>query len=227
MDTKFHKIAPIIALRCMPKAFRDFLITMGEFPEKRISEIATYPDLLDHDNIRQNAEIHHAHSYKLEMVDKGAFKWLDGDCIKTIESLCAFTLDAWREYQKVDQWPLIWLVRYALAKVSHYRIDALTYPHLHRGKPWSEHHTSFEKHMDKWIVRYQDDLGDFQFQPYAHVYNGCRQTAIEAWGRGLDLILLLEAGEKLKYQDCLMASRCCIQGVGDLWLTLSIQMGLE
>ena len=165
MDAQFHRIAPLVALKHMPRGFRDFLID-GDFTEEKLCEIANYPDRLDHDNIRQCAEIHHAHSYKMERVarkGKGRscvweFKWIDGDCLKTIEGLAAFAVDAWKEYQKLGLWPLGWLTRYALAKVTHYRIDALTYPHLHRGEPWASHHTAFECRMDRWIARHREDL---------------------------------------------------------------------
>ncbi len=222
MDKIFHRTAPIIALHYMPEGFQEFLICK-EFTAKDISDIATYPDLLDHDNLRQNAEIHHAHSYKLD----AAGKWIDGDCIKTLEGLCAFTLNAMKEYGITNQWPLAWLTRYALAKLTHYRIDCLTYPHLHHGKPWSEHHASFEKHMDAWINGHAWDLGDFKFEPYTHVYKECRKTALDAWKRGEELVERLEAGEKMTEEDCAIAARACVQGVGDLWLTLALQMGLS
>jgi hypothetical protein len=224
MDAKFHKLAPLIALKYHPK-LRAFLVC-DEFTAEQVSTIATYPDLIDHDNLAQTAEIHHAHSYKLEM-QHGILKWIDGDCLKTIEGLCAFTVDAWREYEKVSAWPLAWMVRYALAKMTHYRIDALTYPHLHRGEPWSHYHANFEAHMDRWITRHHEELGPFEFIPYKHVYKECRQGALDTWERGRELVERLEAHKPPSDQDCLMAARSCIQGVGDLWLTLSIQMGIE
>lgn len=247
MDHIFHALAPGTALKYMPEKFRDFLVG-GGFRTEDLARTATYPDLLDHDNIQQCAEIHHAHSYKIERVpdsecgwkipgsgmkERGPqFKWLDGDCLKTIESLCAVALDAWKEFQTLaaNKQPaapqLIWLVQYALAKMTHYRVDALTYPHLHRGAPWSKYHASFESHMDAWISKHEGELGDFAFEPYDHVYRGCRQTAIEAWIVGEELVGRLEAGEKLREVDCLLAAQRCIQGVGDLWSTVAQQMEL-
>jgi hypothetical protein len=119
------------------------------------------------------------------------------------------------------------MVRYALAKMTHYRIDALTYPHLHRGEPWSHYHASFEAHMDRWITRHNEELGAFEFIPYRHVYKECRLMAIETWERGRQLVERFQAGKPPSDQDLVMAARCCIQGVGDLWLTLSIQMGID
>ncbi len=221
MDHNFHALAPGLALTYMPPGFRTFLICK-EFTADDLARIANYPDLLDHDNIVQCAEIHHAHSYKLDANGK----WLEGDCIKTIEALSAFALDAWREYTKVTVWPLAWLTRYALAKVTHYVVDSRTYPHLHRGKPWSGHHKSFEEHVGKWLVAYQYKLGPFEFRPSQHVYRNCRLESRGAWQTGLELVERLEAGHKLTDQDALVASRRCIQGIGDIWTTLSIQMGI-
>jgi len=80
--------------------------------------------------------------------------------------------------------------------------------------------------MDAWLPSHVGDLGDFSFDPYAHVYKDCRETAIEAWGRGEEMVARLEAGGKLTDQDMVMAARACVQGVGDLWTTLALQMGL-
>jgi hypothetical protein len=221
MDVKFHRIAPLIALACMPDKFRQFMVC-DCMSEADISDIATYPDRIDKDNLAQTPEIHHAHSYKLD--DTG--RWLDGDCVKTIEGTSAFIVDTWKEYRVVSEWPLQWIVRYALAKVTHHRVDALTYPHLHKGKPWSFHHASFEAHMDRWIDRHKDELGPFKFQPYRHVYKDCRETAIDAWQTGKALVEKLEGGGHVNDQDCLVAARSCVNGIGDLWLTLGLQMEL-
>lgn len=224
MDDKFHALAPRLALKYMPAGFADFLIC-PEFTLDDLSKIGNYPDTLDHDNIQQCAEIHHAHSYKLAK-ENGKFRWLDGDALKTIEALCAFSLDAWKEYQKVTAWPLAWMTRYALAKVTHYVVDSRTYPHLHHGKPWNQYHVPFEAKLGRWITQHQHDLGPFEFRPYRSVYKGCRTESCDAWDTGLEVVNRLESGETLVDQDCLIASRRCIQGIGDVWLTLSRQMGV-
>jgi hypothetical protein len=208
----------------MPEIFREFLICK-EFSEDDLSKVATYPDLLDHDNVIQCAEIHHAHSYKLAKID-GKFKWLEGDCLKTIEALCAFALDTWKEYVKVTAWPLAYMTRYALAKVTHYVVDSRTWPHLHKGHPWNHYHVPFEAKVGHWLTEYQYELDPFEFGPYHHVYRSCMLESHGAWEIGLEVVNRLEAGEKLTDQDCLMASRRCIQGIGDIWLTLSQQLGI-
>ena len=225
MDSRFHKLAPLIVLRHMPQSFHDFLIC-GEFTEADLSEIACYPDRLDHDNIHQSAEIHHAHSYKMEAGEDGELHWRDGDCLKTLEALAAFAVDAWREYDKLGLPLLAAITRYALSKLTHYAIDVFTYPHLHRGKPWSTIHHRFEEWAGRWLEAHREELGTFEFKPYSHVYKSVRLEAVEAWHRGAELVTRLEAGELLTDQDGLFAVRRCILGVGDLWLTLALQMGM-
>ncbi len=225
MNSIFHSLAPQIALKSPQlQPLAKFLFSDG-FSIANLTTIACYPDLVDHDNVRQNAEIHHAHSYKLDANGK----WLGGDAMKTIEAISAFSLNAYKEAitkDAVPESPLKWVCKYMLCKVSHYRIDATTYPHLHHGKPWSIHHTPFEDHMGKWLRNNQDKLGNFTFAPYKDVYKDCRKVALISWKYGLEAVNILEAGKPLPENFALMSARCCVQAVGDLWLTLALQMGI-
>lgn len=201
----------------MPDSFQKFFIAEG-YTEEQLKTDADLPDMVDKDNITQDAEIHHAHSFKMQEVE-GRLKWLDGDVLERLKGLSADAHDFHAEGRSD-------MVRYCLAKMTHYRCDSLTYPHLHRGKPWSEHHAPFETELGGFIVKHQDEIGKLEFKPYDDVYKSCRRTAETMWHEGLEVITALEKGEKLTDEQKLHICRICVQGIGDLWLTLAKELKL-
>lgn len=213
MNKQFHQLAPLLALHKMPEKFQAFFIAEG-YTEDQLKTDADLPDMVDKDNITQDAEIHHAHSYKLEQREDGKLHWVDGDCLERLKALAADVHDFHAE-GKLD------LVRYALAKMTHYRVDALTYPHLHRGKPWSQYHELFETQMGHFITQHAEEIGALKFEPYEDVYKGARQTALTAWSEGIDVVKLYETGGRISPEQAMELCRRCVKGVGDLWLTLA------
>lgn len=220
MNKQFHQLAPILALKQMPEKFQAFFISDG-YTEEQLKTDADLPDMVDKDNITINSEIHHAHSYKLqEITDAKGIKyldWLDGDCLQRLKALAADVHDFHAE-GKLD------MLRYALAKMTHYRVDALTYPHLHRGKPWSEYHERFETEMGHFIVRHAQEIGTLKFEPYEDIYKAARKTAEQAWYEGRDLVGVYEAGGSISDEQALMICRKCVKGIGDLWMTLTMEL---
>lgn len=204
----------------MPKQFQDFLIT-DTYTIDQLKIDAVIPDAIDHDNLTQNAEIHHAHSFKMEETKNGKgeiyLKWLDGDVLERLKGISADIHDFYAE-GKLD------MVRYSFGKNSHYRIDALTPPHLHRGKPFSLHHTEFETDMGKFITKHKDEIGNFEFHPYKDIYKDCRRTAETMWHKGLEIVDILEKGEKISDEVKLDICRICVQEVGNLWTTLGSEL---
>lgn len=217
MNKYFHQNIPLIALRQMPESFRDFLIS-GGFTESDLKKYADIPDEVDRDNLTQNSEIHHAHSYKLHEID-GKLKWIDGDCLERLKGLCADAHD-FKAEGRLD------MVRYCLAKMTHYRIDSLTYPHLHRGKPWSTHHQSFEDELGSFLSKHIDDIPKLAFKSYDDIYKACRATAIEMWHEGKEVVDLLESGKDLSYQQRISICIKAVQEVGNLWTTLANELKL-
>lgn len=174
--------------------------------------------MVDKDNITQDAEIHHAHSYKLEEKE-GKLHWVDGDVLERLKGLAADVHD-FRTEGRMD------MARYSLAKITHYRIDALTYPHLHRGNPWARHHEHFETEMGAFLVKHQDEIGALSFIPYKDVYKDSRKTALEMWYEGRDVVQALERGEQISDEQKLAICRKCVQEVGNLWITLASELKL-
>jgi len=217
MNKVFHQLAPVIALDMMPKEFKDFMLS-NEGDLEKLKVNADLPDMVDKDNLVQDADIHHAHSYKLQEVDN-YMKWIDGDALERLKGLCADAHDFKAEKN-------IEMVKYCLGKMTHYRIDALTYPHLHRGKPWNLYHEKFETQMGKFLYDNQDKIGSITFEPYKDVYKDCRTTAIDMWHKALIAVEKYESKEDLPYEEKLDICRTCIKGVGDLWLTLAKELKL-
>ncbi|MDP4121325.1 MAG: hypothetical protein Q8876_09790 [Bacillota bacterium] len=215
MNAQFHKLAPIIALRFMPNEFQRFLIADG-YTTENLSNDADLPDEVDKDNITQNSEIHHAHSYKLESGDNG-LHWIDGDALERLKGLCADAHD-FKAENKLD------MLRYTLAKMTHYRVDALTYPHLHKGKPWSNYHAKFEDNLGAFLIKNQSKIQEIVPNKYDDVYKACRKTAIKNWYDGLDYVGDLINDEKISDETKLEICTECIQGICDLWYTMSIDL---
>lgn len=70
----------MLTLKQMPKSFKTFFIS-NTYTEEQLKFDSDLPDLVDKDNILQNAEIHHAHSYKLKLQEDGKLHWIDGDAL--------------------------------------------------------------------------------------------------------------------------------------------------
>lgn len=215
MNKDFHQLAPLIALKFMPVNFQSFLIC-PTYTVEQLQIDADLPDLVDHDNIENDPLCRHAHSYKLSMND-GQLQLTDGDALERLVGLCEDAHDFHAE-GKPD------LVRYCLGKLTHYRIDLLTAPHLHHGKPWSDHHAKFEEEMGHFIVKHWDDIGTFEFTAYNDVFGDCRKTAEIMWSVGLDIVAKYENSIPLTDEEKLSVLRVCVQGIGDLWLTLAKEL---
>lgn len=215
MNSVFHKTAPRIALNLMPEVFQEFMLS-GGYTLEQMGIDATISDAVDKDNITINADIHHAHSYKLEEKD-GQLHWADGDCLERLKALSADAHD-FKAEGKLD------MVRYALAKMTHYRVDALTYPHLHRGKPWNLYHEKFETQMGQFIMTHANEVGELKFSPVKDIYKAARITAIDAWYQGRDLVAIYESGGRVSDEQALEICRNAVQAIGDLWLTIGAEL---
>jgi hypothetical protein len=218
LNKVFHQTAPLIALKFMPHEFQEFLLSDG-YDIKNLQNDADLPDEVDKDNIEQDADIHHAHSYKLEEVtnEQGEkyLKWVGGDGMEKLKMIGSDIHDFYKE-GKLD------MVRYSLSKGTHYRIDVMTYPHLFKGKPWSLYHQKFEEEMGHFLVQNADKITNIIPKPYKDVYKDCRNTAIDMWYKGKEVVKIYEEeGTLLNHQDiCLNTCLLIIKGVCDWWLTM-------
>ena len=148
----------------------------------------------------------------MELLD-GQLKWVDGEALDRAKNLAE---DA-RDYYKEKNFAM---VRYSLAKATHYSIDAKTFPHLSPGKPWSDYHTKFEDHMASFLVKYQNDIGSLEFEAYEDVVKDSDKIAKELWYPGQELVKEYIAGSKVPDELAMDICRRCIKGVGDLWVTV-------
>lgn len=202
----------------MPDSFKSFLIC-SSYTKEQLKIDATISDAVDKDNICQNAITRHAHSYKMEKGADGQLHLVNGDALERIIGLCADAQD-FRAEGKPD------LVRYCLGKVTHYRVDSLTYPHLHRGTPWSIYHKDFEDEMGVFIVKNSDKITHMEFKAYVDVHDDCRETSMYIWPKGLEIVKSYENGTPLTDEQKMYVLRICVQGIGDLWTTLAKELKL-
>lgn len=218
MNKIFHQIAPLIALQFMPVEFQKFLLNDG-YDTKAVSRDANLPDEVDKDNMENDADIHHAHSYKLEEAinEQGEkyLKWVGGDGMEKLKMIGSDVHDFYKE-GKLD------MVRYSLSKGTHYRIDVMTYPHLFKGKPWNLYHNKFEHEMGQFLAKNADKITDITPTVYKDIYKDCRNTAIDMWHRGNDVVKIYEnENTLLNHQDiCFETCLLVVKGVCDWWFTL-------
>lgn len=209
----------------MSEEFKKYLYDEG-FTEDHLMTDADLPDLVDKDNISQNAEIHHAHSFKMEedKNDKGEIylKWLDGDVLETLKIESAICIDFHKE--KINT-----MSRYFLAKLTHYKIDSLTFPHLNVGKPWSLYHVKFEDEMGKYISENKDKILKQKIIPKVmkDVYYESGIITKEMWYKSIPILKKYENKEKLTDNDKIEICILCVQGVVDLWATLWIELSKQ
>ena len=214
---EFHQLAPLLALKLMPDKFRAFLIADG-FTENDIKQIAELPDLVDLDNIEQDPFCRHAHSYKMEIIG-GQLTWTDGGCLDRMKSLAEDARDFYMEKNFA-------MVRYSLAKMTHYCIDSKTFPHLSPGKPWSDYHAKFEDQMVVFLTRNQGEIGPIKFAPYKDVVADSDRTAKELWQVGQGVVKDYLTGGKVSVEVAMDVCRRCVKGVGDLWMTVAEELKL-
>jgi hypothetical protein len=179
---------------------------------------ADLPDLVDKDNIENDPLCKHAHSHKMKMQD-GKLVRVDGSALERVVGLCQDAHDFHQE-GKQD------LVRYCLAKMTHYAIDGTsTFPHQHQGKPWSLHHAKFEDELGKYVIKHrdliQDAIKDMEFTPYKDVLEGCTKHAMAAWPIGEEVVQKYEDRVHLTDDEMLDIVKICVQAVGDLWVTVA------
>jgi hypothetical protein len=211
MDKDFHQNIVLTALRLMPVSFQSFLIC-PTYTLEQLQIDSDLPDLVDHDNIESDPLCRHDHSYKMQM-QEGKLVWTDGGAIERIVSLCEDAHDFHAE-GKYD------LVRYCLGKMTHYRVDSLTFPHLFHGKPWSLYHAKFEDEMGRFILKHETEIEGMAFTAYKDISKDCLNTTIAAWPIGEEVVQKYKDGIKLTDEEMLDIVKICIQGIGDLWTTL-------
>jgi hypothetical protein len=210
MEGKFHQLAALIAAQRLPEVAAFF--NSHGYADEQLKTDAVLPDSTFHDNLEQDADLHHGHSYKLVMDNKGVLRWKDGDCLQRIKGLIA------------DIHDMVCLGNYAMACqfmgiLTHYVVDAHTPPHLHSGQPWNKHHAEYEKYMEKFLDKYTDRIPPITFAPYKDIYLSTREQCLDLWPKGKAWVDLLEQGKEIPYDDNLQLCWVIEKAIGDTWLT--------
>lgn len=211
METKYHEIIACMAIRQLPQLCAFF--HAQEYDEKKICADAIRPDMVYKDSLAQTAEVHHAHSYKQHIVD-GKVRWLDGDGMERVKAL-AIDVHNMRQAQEYQ-----FMCRF-MGEWTHYAVDVHTYPHLVKGKPWSEHHVSWEVKQARWLEHNQDRIGKLNFIVYKDIYKAFVQDAREMYYDAIKVVKLLEAGTPLSETKNLALARRIATAVGSGLLSIS------
>ena len=211
METKYHEIMAITAIRQIPK-LAAFFEAQG-YGEDKIRQDAIRPDMVYKDSIYQGAEMHHAHSYK-ECVKDGKICWLDGDGMERVK---AIAIDA-RNYRQSQDYQLMCR---CLGEWTHYAVDVHTYPHLVKGQPWTTYHLPFEVKQSKWLEHNQDKIGKLNFVVFKDLYKAFVKDAREMYPEALKVVKLMQKGQVLSDSKNLALARRICTAVGSGLLTIT------
>jgi hypothetical protein len=215
MEKDYHQIIPCLVMDQMPDAFRDFFVAQ-KHTDELLKADAVRPDEVYHDNLAVGADIHHAHSYKLQPQKDGSLKWLDGDCIERVKAI-AIDVRNWRASGGGDYK----LVCRGLGEMSHYAIDCHTYPHLFHGAPWSTHHVPWEVRQARWLRNHWRQIGPLKFALYKDLYKAFAGEAREMYPEAVRVVDNLEEGRQLTDGENLDLARKIATAVGSCWLTVT------
>jgi hypothetical protein len=218
MEKRFHELVPLILLARMPVMMKFFEKHVYRY--RHVKEDAVRPDEVYKDNIIQNGEIHHAHSYKLEPDETGRLRWKDGDCLETLKGRAALSADLYRsgEYRLCCRF---------LCELTHYAVDAMTYPHLVHGRPWSDYHAHFEVEMARWLDFNYTHLDPIAFEPVHDIYKSAADEARALYPQAIDLVNRYVNGGQLSDAEMHALSVRIVKQVGCYWLTISQAFGEE
>lgn len=217
MDARFHEIIPCLVLEQIPDLKK--LFRSQEHTKHMLMQDAVRPDQVYHDSIAQHAEAHFAHSYKQRKDEHGKIHWDKGECVERIK---AVGIDIVNWYRSGD----LDLVCRGLGEWSHYRVDAMTYPHIGTsGAPWSIHHMPWEVMMAKWLVMNEDRIGKLHFEPVKDLYKSAVAEARAMFPESMAVVAALEKG-KPGMDDAAKLKLCrrIAKAVGDGWVTIMLQL---
>ena len=217
METKYHQLIPRLIFPQMPEAFRDFFAKQGYTPEM-MDEDAIRPDEQYHDNLMQGPGYHWAHSYKQQIVD-GKLRYCQnpsgGECLERVKA-CAINIRNW--HTSPDSYMMLC---HELIIASHYVIDSHTYPHLIKGKPWSDHHASWELSQAKWIEKGQEWIGNVVAEPYKDIYKAFVADARMMYYRGQKVVEKMEQSEPMSEEESVGLAKFIAGAVKRYWLTVT------
>ncbi|GEM_PF-5547678 len=215
MEAAYHEIIALTVLARLPQ-LRGFFDAAGH-TDMMIREDAVRPDTCYHDSVMQNAELHHAHSIKLFVAPSGQLRWRDGDCIDSIKAYSGMCL---RYYASKD----FDLVCRSLVELSHYIVDGMTFPHLVRGKPWSDYHMSFEISMAAWLRENEYVIPTLVFTREKSIFRSALARAKALYPQALDVVFALEKGTYgnigMTDADALTYTCKVAAAVGSAWITI-------
>ena len=211
MDTKYHQIIAVLSINNIP-ALKTFFDAQN-YPVEKIMEDAVRPDHVYHDNIAQTSEVHFAHSYKQGVVEN-KLKWLAGDGMERVKALA---IDL-HNYRQNDDWAL--MCRF-IGEWTHYAVDVHTYPHLVKGKPWSEHHIAWEMTQAKWLVKHQDEIGPLVYTPFKDIYKAFVADARMMYYHALKVVDILENGQQMTDEQNIVLARLIATSVGSGLLSIT------
>jgi len=186
MNRKFHMLAVDIAFNAMPVEYRKKFLAGFSFD--MLLETADIPYVPN--RFGEQEDLHLDHSFKLYLKGRDLHKIGEGNAL---EELVQFSKSVVELYKQDNPQ----LVRYNIAKGTHYVIDIGTYPHVNEAT-WDKYHTKFEDLAGSWLDLHkhlvEELVKNYRPEPMRSVHNRSRAIAEDAYFASADYLPTLKRG---------------------------------
>lgn len=180
MEKRFHQLAAEIAMSAMPEGYREKFLSGFSF--ELLLEYADVPYVTD--RYGEPEHLHIDHTYKLYLKGRDLHHVGDGNALEEVVSFS-------KSIQQLSKEGNGLLVRYNIAKATHYVIDLATFPHV-IDKDWDKYHTAFEDHAANWLEAHKTLVDELviNYKPNAmrSVQNRMRAIAERTYFHSLDFL---------------------------------------
>lgn len=198
MDKKFHQLAVEIAFNAMPAEYREKY--MAGFSFEMLMDACDIPYVPM--QFGENENLHLGHSYKLYLKGRDLHKIGSNVAMDEAVNYAKSVPELFKENKNV-------LVRYNIAKGTHYVIDIATFPHVCEAT-WDKYHSKFEDLASVWLESHKGLVEEltvnYKPDPMKSVSNRIRAMAEEAYFASLDFLPPLKRNTQLT--DLQWATMC-------------------
>lgn len=199
MDKRFHRTAVEIAFNCMPVGYREKFLT--DFSFDLLLETADIPYAAN--RFGEPEHLHLDHCYKLYLKGRDLHKIGEG---LALEELVYFGKSVIELHAQDNAQ----LVRYNIAKGTHYIIDLGTFPHVNEAT-WDKYHKYFEDLAADWLDLHRPLIEEltknYKPDPMRSVQNRGRAIAKQAYFDSIDFLPALKRNGQIT--DLQWATMCC------------------
>lgn len=216
MNTQFHRAVALIAFNSMDEGFREKFLT--GFSLELLLEYCDVPYVSE--RFGESEHLHIDHTYKLYLKGRDLHRIGEGDALGEIVKFS-------KSIQELAKAENGMLVRYTIAKATHYLIDIATFPHVNH-EIWDKYHEKFESQASDWLLIHEhivkELIKNYKPDPYRSVQNRVRAVAERAYFDSIDFLPCYKRNGMVT--DLQWATLCCkhVYDVMDWFATFEKQL---